>query len=90
MRRSYEEYWKNSIGKQGNGSGKLSTYRQIKIGYRKEKYLDSIKKFRERSALTKLRKSAHRLEIETYRYGKNLSPEMNDFAPYAYQTVSFI
>ena len=43
MRRSYEEYWKNSIGKQDNGSGKLSTYRQIKIDFRKEKYLDSIK-----------------------------------------------
>ena len=74
VRRSYEEYWKNSIGKQGNGSGKLSTYRQIKIGFRKEKYLHSIKNFRERSALTKLRISAHRLEIETYRYGKKPIP----------------
>ena len=74
MRRSYEEYWKNSIGKQGNGSGKLSTYRQIKIGFRKEKYLDPIKNFRERSALTKLRISAHRLEIETYRYSKKPIP----------------
>ena len=79
MRRSYEEYWKNSIGKQGNGSGKLSTYRQIKIGFRKEKYLDSIKNFRERSALTKLRISAHRLEIETYRYGKKSIPRNERF-----------
>ena len=66
MRKSCEEYWKNSIGKQGNDSGKLNTYRQIKIDFRKEKYLDSIKNFRERSTLTKLRISAHRLEIETY------------------------
>ena len=79
MRRSYEEYWKNSIGKQDNGSGKLSTYRQIKIDFRKEKYLDSIKNFRERSALTKLRISAHRLEIETYRYGKKPIPRNERF-----------
>ena len=74
MRRSYEEYWKNSIGKQGNGSGQLSTYRQIKIGFRKEKYVDSINFFSEISALTKLRISAHRLDIETYRYGKKPIP----------------
>ena len=79
MRRSYEEYWKNSIGKQGNGRGQLSTYRQIKIGFRKEKYLDSIKFFSEISALTKLRISAHRLDIETYRYGKKPIPRNERF-----------
>ena len=77
MRRSYEEYWKNSIGKHGNGSVKLSTYRQIKIGFRKEKYLDSIRFFRESRISpnqTQNKVPMHRLEIETYRYGKKPIP----------------
>ena len=39
MRMGYEEYLTNSTGKQGDGSGKISTYRDIKTGVRKIPWL---------------------------------------------------
>ena len=53
-------------------SSKLSFYNQIKINFKREAYLDDIAKFNHRSALTKLRISAHDLKIETGRYKQQI------------------
>ena len=52
-----------------SGSGKLSTYFQIKTTFGREPYL-SLLSFHDRVALTKFRISAHRLRIQTGRYQK--------------------
>ena len=72
MRTSYENYWKNNIGDVADLNGKLSTYRKIKSSFRKEKYLDAIRDTKNRKAMSAFRISAHRLEIESYRYQKNI------------------
>ena len=51
-----------------NSSSKLHFYSIIKTHFAKEHYLDSIKNYKDRTNLTRLRTSAHRLEIETGRY----------------------
>ena len=60
-----------SLGPIDNESGKLYLYRKIKSNFQYEKYLNDIKKFKYRRAMTALRISAHRLEIETGRYTIN-------------------
>ena len=70
MRQSYVRYWKSNIGNVNERDGKLCTYRKIKGSFRKESYLDLIRDTNHRKAMTTFRTSAHRLEIETYRYSK--------------------
>ena len=55
-------------------NGKLSTYRKFKYSFKFEKYLDVIKDYKSRTAMTAFRISSHRLEIETYRYSKTYIP----------------
>ena len=50
------------------GSSKLTTYNQIKGSFTTEKYLSSVKNTKHRTALTRLRCSAHRLLIEEGRF----------------------
>ena len=50
------------------GSNKLEFYRTIKHSFTKEAYLDHVKVYADRSNLTRLRISAHRLEIEVGRW----------------------
>ena len=57
------------------GSNKLEFYRTIKHSFTKEAYLDHVKVYADRSNLTKLRISAHRLEIEVGRWRKILQAE---------------
>jgi hypothetical protein len=64
----FEFQWKNEINKRpdpttGSGS-KLRTYSKFKKTFEYEKYLD----FKKRKEITKLRISAHRLEVEVGRY----------------------
>ena len=56
--------WKADIG----SSSKLNFYGEIKEKYTFENYLDFIDNRQHKTALTKLRISAHRLHIETGRY----------------------
>ena len=50
------------------GSSKLTTYIQIKGSFTTEKYLSSVKNTKHRTALTRLRCSAHKLLIEEGRF----------------------
>ena len=49
---------------------KLSFYRKYKSDHKIEKYITLVNKRRHRSALAKLRSSAHRIKIEIGRYIK--------------------
>ena len=49
---------------------KLSFYRQHKINHKFEEYLTLLETRRYKSAITKLRCSAHRLKIEIGRYNR--------------------
>lgn len=60
----FEKLW-NSVK---SSSTKLSFYHKMKQSFSREEYLDLVKKFKARSCLTKLRISAHELEIEKGRY----------------------
>ena len=51
-------------------NSKLNLYDQIKHIFGKEKYLDDIKSFLMRKAITKFRCSDHKLEIEVGRHKK--------------------
>jgi hypothetical protein len=48
--------------------GKLRTYLKIKTNFGYENYLSIIKNFEQRRRLSKLRISAHKLQIEIGRY----------------------
>ena len=49
----------------------LRTYAKIKTTFGIEKYVDSVRNFRYRNAITKIRTSSHSLEIEKGRHRKN-------------------
>ena len=53
---------------------KLCTYAQIKSVFKFETYLDVINDFKKRQCFSKLRMSAHNLEIEAGRFGKDGVP----------------
>ena len=89
MRTSCENYWKNNVGDVADRNGKLSTHRKFKSSFRKEKYLDIIRDAKNRKAMSTFRISAHRLEIESYRYQK-ISPGMNVSARCAHQIIRSI
>ena len=64
------QYMNNTWKVRLEESSKLEFYREVKTDYEFEKYLSWVKDRRHKSALTKLRISAHRLHIETGRYKK--------------------
>jgi hypothetical protein len=53
-----------------NASRKLEFYRSLKSSFTKESYLDHVKTYTDRSNLTRLRITTHRLEIEIGRRNK--------------------
>ena len=61
-------YINNGDGRRNNEGNKLRTYCTVKKNFTYENYLDFNNDFRLRRELTKLRISAHRLEIEIGRY----------------------
>ena len=64
LQTQFEKRWKQNL----NTNHKLITYNTIKSKFEYEKYLDTILDIRHRITLTKLRISAHKLEIERGRY----------------------
>lgn len=68
MKSKYLEYWETLLGDRGTDDGKLYLYRRLKIGFKMEPYLQQIKQFKYRKAISMFRVSAHRLEIETGRW----------------------
>ncbi len=61
---------------------KLSTYAEFKSVFKFERYLDVICDFKRRQSLSKFRLSAHKLEIEVGRFGKNKIPRTERFCKY--------
>ena len=53
------------LGNKESEEGKLYLYMKLKSAFRTEPYLQHIKQFKFRRAMTMFRISAHRLEIET-------------------------
>ena len=71
FKRKYVESWQMSLKCKKNDDpdgGKLYLYRRIKTNFQMEPYLSHCKKRKYRQALSAIRFSAHRLEIETGRY----------------------
>ena len=66
LKKQYEKFWKINIKK----SSKLDTYSSLKSSFCAESYLFTIKKWKKRKSLARLRISAHTLEIESGRYKK--------------------
>jgi hypothetical protein len=60
LKQKFKISWQSSM----NASRKLEFYRTLKASFTKESYLDHVKTFTDRANLTRLRISAHRLEIE--------------------------
>ena len=76
LRERYQEFWKNKLwnDERKKGGNKLRSYREFKRDIKFEGYLNEIKIFNHRSDLTKLRCSAHKLNIEKGRYKKPIVP----------------
>ena len=64
LKLKFRDLWKLNIG----SSSKLEYYRKYKNAFEKEPYLDMVENFSDRNNLTRLRISAHHLEIERGRY----------------------
>lgn len=71
MKEEYINYWTKFIKKSDNDGGKLDLYSKLKQNFAMEPYLQHIKQFKLRRAMTVFRISAHKLEIETGRYVKS-------------------
>ena len=71
LKNMYKELWCNKLQDEAIiKKGKLRTFYNFKSLFQKEIYLDIIKDRNHQQALTKLRISAHKLEIESGRYTK--------------------
>ena len=66
LKKQYEDFWKINIKR----SPKLGTYSSFKSSFCAESYLFTTKNENKRKNLTRLRISAHTLEIESGRYKK--------------------
>ena len=72
VRRFFENYTLSNINEHlVVQDKKLCTYAQIKSVFKFEAYLDVINDLKKRQCFSKLRMSAHNLEIEAGRFGKN-------------------
>ena len=60
LKRKFKELWHENI----SSSSKLEFYKLVKSEFGKEMYLDTVQNYKNRTSLTQLRVSAHRLEIE--------------------------
>ncbi len=71
LRTIFEFQWANALNKinqHSNSGNKLRTYAIFKKTFNYEKYLDFTTDYKKRKFITKLRISAHKLEIESGRY----------------------
>ena len=73
--RSLKLNFKDSWSAYLNSSKKLEFYRQLKSKFTKEPYLDRVTNYHDRANITRLRISAHRLEIEVGRYNNTPKDE---------------
>lgn len=70
LKENFQRFWKDSLynDNQTMNGNKLREYRKFKTIFGKEEYLKILKNKSQRSAMARLRLSAHRLHIETGRY----------------------
>ena len=71
LKTDFKNLWLGQI----NNSNKLKFYAKLKGDFTKEHYLDNIKNFYDRASVSKIRISAHRLEIEVGRHNKTPKDE---------------
>ena len=69
----FKTNWSSNV----NSSSKLSFYHQHKSDFKKESYLDHVTNYSNRASITRLRISAHRLEVELGR--RNDTPKNERF-----------
>ena len=70
------------IGADGQTHNKLSTYSSVKAFFGREPYIDLVRNRNQRSQLSRLRLSAHRLECEIGRYKRPQVPRDQRFCRY--------
>lgn len=85
--RIYDQYDTNWTQYVGRDDSKLRTYKTFKPGTYMENYLVTIKSSSMRRELTKLRISAHRLNIELGRYTRPKTPVENRKCDYCKHSV---
>ena len=74
LEQKYKQYWNDKIDKHTReNNSKLDTYREFKCDFYYEPYLDMVKDRQEQVALTRLRLSNHRLQIER---GRHIRPRV--------------
>ena len=66
LKQNFKTSWHSGL----NSSSKLDTYCTIKSNFEKEPYLDIVKTYSDRTSMTRLRISAHNLEVEMGRRTK--------------------
>ena len=71
---TFERFWIDEINKvkivNGSNSNKLRFYSTLKGSFSREPYIDLVQSRNQRSFLSRLRCSAHNLEIEKLRYSR--------------------
>ena len=63
-----ETLWDDTERRRGAGENKLRTYRQFKLEFCYEPYLDIVRVQLHQRAITRFRVSAHNLHVETGRH----------------------
>ena len=82
VRRFFENHTLSNLNEHLVQDKKLCTYAQIKSVFKFETYLDVINDFKKRQCFSKFRMSAHNLEIEAGRFGKNRIPRSGRHCKY--------
>ena len=71
LKLNFKQSWLSSV----QTSSKLEFYKEVKTEFSKENYLDTVQNYLDGASLTRLRISAHRLEIELGRRNKTSRSE---------------
>ena len=82
VRRFFENHTLSNLNEHLVQDKKMCTYAHIKSVFKFETYLDVINDFKKRQYFSKLRMSAHNLEIEAGRFGKNRIPRSDRHCKY--------
>ena len=82
LKENYIKFWEMQIGLNLTTEGKLYTYRKFKTKFIYENYLDYVYLKDHRVAVTQLRVSAHRLEIEKGHHQRPVIPRNERFCKF--------
>ena len=82
VRSYFKNYIMSNINEHLVQNKTLCTCAQIKLVFKFETYLDTINDFKRRHCFSKLRMSAHNLEIEAGRFGKDVTPRCDRHCKY--------